>query len=568
MYTILERKELGAFYTPNSLADLLATTLLSLFKIDKERDYTVVDPATGDSSLLSAFARCANKMNIKANYVGIDIEQCAIKNSKKIFSQSVVPYSFVNTDALYPFSIKCPQEGWKELKSKYLPNGINFIVSNPPWGADKGKYRMLSSDFKTAKGQFDIYDLFIETSINNLDENGCYGIIVPDSIYNAEHSPIRKFLFQNTTIRKIIRIGEGFFDNVNIAVTLLFGIKKQTVDYDIECSHFPERIKKLVLAGKMELSSAVQQYTNIVPVRLMLDFKYSFLTDVSSDDVELLLKIQRCSKIGLVTNSQRGIELSKKGNVIKCDRCGKWFPKPKANKIIKCPHCKKQLEGELVAHNIVFDKPEHDAIRFITGDTIYRYYTDAKLYIKKGYDGINYKEEGLYKGAKILVRKTGVGITAGIDYNDCFTNQVVYILKRKMNLDDVITNEVILAILNSRVITYYIIVVHGSCGWKTHAYLSQSDVAELPFPVMDLKNEKIREQLRQITMLVRQGTRSLASCFPNDIDLNIERIVANLFGLTETQYNIIFKTIENVQRMIPFKRLLNITPKEIFENGI
>ena len=56
-----ERKELGAFYTPHSLADLLASTLLSLLNIDEERVYTVVDPATGDSSLLSAFEKFASK---------------------------------------------------------------------------------------------------------------------------------------------------------------------------------------------------------------------------------------------------------------------------------------------------------------------------------------------------------------------------------------------------------------------------------------------------------------------------------------------------------------------------
>lgn len=569
MYTIQERKDLGAFYTPNSLADLLASTLLSLLKVDKGRDYSVVDPATGDSSLLFAFARCAAKLNIKTNYVGIDTELCAINNSKKIFSQSAVQFSFINTDALYPFSASKPQAGWAKLRKKYLPNGIDFIVSNPPWGADKSKYRTLSSDFLMAKGQFDIYDLFIETSINNLNDNGYYGIIVPDSIYNAEHTPIRKFLFQNTTIRKIIRIGEGFFEDVNIAVTLLFGTKKQTSDYSIECSHFPENIKKLVLADKMSLSKAVSQCTNTVPATLMLNFNYSFLTDVSSVDIELLLKFQKCSKVGIVTNSQRGVELSKKGNVLKCLKCGKWFPKPKNKEIIKCPHCKTMVNlDDMCFHEIISEKPEHNAVSFITGETIYRYNTEAKLFIKKGYDGINYKDDKLYEGSKILVRKTGVGITAGIDYGNSFTNQVVYILKRKPNLDVLITNEVILAVLNSRIITYYIIVMHGSNGWKTHAYLSQSDVANLPFPVIDLTKEEVREQLRKVTRLVQQGTLGESGSFPREIDLKIEKIVANLFGLTEAQYNVVFKTIENVQKMIPFKRLLNITPKEIFADGI
>ena len=564
-----ERKELGAYYTPHSLADLLASTLLSLLNIDEERVYTVVDPATGDSSLLSAFEKFARMMNVKANYVGIDVEKCAVDNSMSAFSKKKVQSKFLNTDALYPLDENENSIGWRKLKQKYLPNGIDFIVSNPPWGADKSKYKKLSSDFLTAKGQFDIYDLFIETSINNLNENGCYAIIVPDSIYGLEHTPIRKFLFQNTTIKKIIRIGEGFFENVSIAVTLLFGIKRQALDYNIECFHLPEEIKKQILTHKLELSTAVRQFVNVVPVRLMLDSNFSFLTDVSSVDVELLSKLRLCSKIGEVTDSQRGVELSKKGVVIKCKKCGKWFPEPKMINAIKCPHCKKQLEvDDVVIRKIVSKELRHNAKKFITGDTIFRYNTVAKQFIEMGYNGINYKNEQLYEGSKILVRKTGVGITAGIDYDNCLTNQVVYILKRKVNLDSVITNEVILAVLNSRVITYFIIVSHGSNGWKTHAYLSQSDVAALPFPKIDTSNEEIRSQLKKITEFVKQYSCEKTDDFPQDVDLKIERIIADLFGLTEVQYNVIFDTIKNVQQMIPFKRLLKINSKDTFDNGL
>ena len=82
------------------------------------------------------------------------------------------------------------------LAKKYFPNGIDFIVSNPPWGADKSSYIQLSSDFLTAIGQFDIYDLFIELCVNNLNVDGCFGLIVPDSIYSEEHKPIREFLLK------------------------------------------------------------------------------------------------------------------------------------------------------------------------------------------------------------------------------------------------------------------------------------------------------------------------------------------------------------------------------------
>lgn len=487
MYTKQKRKMLGAFYTSPLLADYLASSLLSLSKLDNKKQYSVVDPATGDSSLLFAFERQAQKSKIQANYVGIDIEEYAVKSSTTRFANSLAKTNFIQTDALYPFSQECPKIGWSRLKEKYLPNGIDFIISNPPWGADKSKYKNLSSDFITAKGQFDIYDLFIETAINNLNVNGYYGIIVPDSIFGAEHSLVRNFLFDNTTIKRIVRIGEGFFENVNIAVTLLLGVKNKKSNYNILCSHLTDDFRKLVLANKLELSIAVEQTQKEIPAKLMMDFWGAFLTDLTPVDVELISILKKCYSIKDFCSSQRGVELSKKGYVLKCTKCGKWFPEPKNKSAVSCPHCKtKQFRNDMLICKIINNKITDHGAKFISGDTIYRYNTNSKLFIEKGYDGINYKPEQLYEGSKILVRKTGVGITAGIDFHSCFTNQVVYILRIASDVNPLITNEVLLAVLNSRVITYYIIKMHGSNGWKSHAYLTQADVASLPFPHIDL----------------------------------------------------------------------------------
>lgn len=192
----------------------------------------------------------------------------------------------------------------------------------------------------------------------------------------------------------------------------------------------------------------------------------------------------------------------------------------------------------------------------------------SKLYIVKDVDGINYKEESLYQGDKILVRKTGVGITAGMDYNNCVTNQVVYVLKRKSFISELISNEVVIAVLNSRVITYHIIKKYGNNGWKTHPYLPQSDVSSLPFPAIDIDNPDIQKCLKKITRLVRDNSKGSNDDFPCDIDLEIEKNIAKLFNLKEEHYVVIMNTIRSVEPMVPFKRLLSFNEKMIFENGI
>lgn len=571
-YSIEKQKSLGAFYTPTVLAEYLAEVTLSLFKFDKKQRHVVLDPATGESALLCAFYYKSERKGILNDYVGIDIEKAAISRSKYIFSAISNNNTFIQCDALYPFESKGTMEGWSKLSKKYFPNGIDFIVCNPPWGIDKNIYAKLSNDFETAKGQYDIYDLFLELCVQILNVNGCFGFIVPDSIYGDEHKPIREFLLKNTTIKQIVRLGEGVFPNINIAVSLIFGIKRACHNrHFISCAHLSNDIKNKVIGNELSLESAIKLSMCKIPSKMMVKNSYSFFTDIKESDSNLTQILNKCRKVGDITDSQRGIEISKKGIVLKCPNCHDWFPEPKvkADGIIKCSHCKyKGKRSDFPAKKIIRRTVSKGYEKIIVGEDVYRFGTNANKYIETGISGINYKDSHLYQGSKILVRKTGVGITAGIDYNDCLTNQVVYIIKRREDIDPIITNEVILAVLNSRITTYFIIKTMGCNGWKTHAYLSQKAVASLPFPNIDTNNMETRTCLIRITNLVKDNLKVNTDNFSNDADARLEYQVAKLFGFKEKDYDIIYKAIKEVQQMIPFKRLLKISVKDIFNNGI
>lgn len=570
-YTFEKKKYLGAYYTPSVLADFLASTILSLVKCDKDKPYTALDPATGDSILLKALSDICSKESIHMSVVGIDVEESAIEQSKKIFNNSPIGHTFICTDALYPFRESTPKKGWTALTHKYLTNGVDLIVSNPPWGANKEKYSCAHRDFATAKGQFDIYDLFIETSLKCLNDNGYYAFIVPDTIYEQEHGTTRELLLKETTIKKIVRLGEGFFNNVNISATLIFGLKSKNRNYDVTCSHLPSEIRKNILNGSIDLKTSIQGAEHRIPVKAMIEAGYDFLTDIEPHELKLIRKLSKSHKLGEFVDSHRGIELSKRGVVLFCDSCGKWFPKPrkKSKDIIQCPYCRRSLVlDSYKSECIITSKKDSECIPLITGEDVYRYNTISKMFIKKGYNGINYKNNSLYNDTKILVRKTGVGITAGIDYQECATNQVVYILKRKNKINSHITNEVILSIINSRITTYYIIKTRGSNGWKTHPYISQAKVLDLPFPNINTGDSHVVEILDEITSLVKQGLQYGDTNIPSNIDAKVEKAVAKLFDFGVEDYKIIYETLNNVQQMIPFKRLLNIKIEDIFNDGL
>lgn len=567
-YNKEKKKALGAFYTPQILSDLLARLLVPLCKVTSESSITALDPATGDSILLESFEKLAQKKTIDVALVGIDIDKTAVKKSRKKFEHNN-KCKFINTDALYPLGNSSPSKGWNTLIRKYIPNGIDLIVSNPPWGADIGHYVTLPRDFKTATGQFDIYDLFIETIIENLRQDGVYGIIVPDSIYCQEHKKVREILLTNTIVKGIIRLGEGFFPDVNFAVSIIYGIKKQCSKYDVLCSHINNSEKKAILSGLSNIYTIIKKKAIKVSAKQMIAEDFSFTIDVSQVDLPIIKKLRTYDLIKSYTSCKRGVELSKKGIVLQCPECTKWFPMPrKKKKVATCPHCKADVVIANATHScIITNKKEKNSVPLIAGDEIARFCVSSNRFIRQELQGINYKSSALYQGPKVLVRKTGVGITAGIDYNNSLTNQVVYIVKPKASVHPLITTEVIAAILCSRLITYIIIKGKGSIGWTSNPYLSQKDVNTLPFPRLDFQNSQTTTALNRITMLVRENLKN-GKGVSNEVDAEIERNIATLYNLGYKEYETIFKTIAQVEQLIPFRRLLNINIEDIFRNGI
>lgn len=568
LYPTDKKKKLGAYYTPQILSDLLARLLVPFCKSMKNDPITVLDPATGDSILLESFEKYATKKKIDTNLIGIDIDEDAIKKSTRKFGFNN-KYKFFNTDALYPLGYSCPLKGWDDLITNHITSDIDLIVSNPPWGADINHHLSLSSDFATAVGQFDIYDLFIETIIDNLRQDGVYGIIIPDSIYCQEHKKIRKILLTNTTIKGIIRLGEGFFPEVNFAVSIIYGVKNFSPKYDILCSHINNFEKKKILSGEVDILTVISNKAIKVSAKQMIAADYSFTIDVSNTDILIINKLKKYDVFKSHISCQRGVELSKRGNILQCIRCGEWFPMPRVNaESTICPHCKTNVTITNANKScIITNRKEDNCVQLITGEDISRFFIVSNRYIRQGVQGINYKSLGLYQGTKVLVRKTGVGITAGIDYNNSLTNQVVYIVKPKSSAHSLITAEVITAILCSRLITYVIIKEKGSIGWTSNPYLSQKDVNMLPFPILDFDNQDTIKSLKRITEIVKEQLKKNNDISDN-ADAEIERIVATLYKLSQTEYETIFSAIGQVEKMIPFKRLLNINIDDIFQDGI
>ena len=567
-YTKEERKQNGIFYTPEFLADYVVQKLKDYYQGDK--NIKLLDPACGDGILLNAFLK-RNSENNRVEIYGIDIDKDAVLNTQIRLQNATSKIHLKNSDGLYPSNELKSQKSWNVFRNmNNAESGFNLIISNPPWGASLEKYnrKKLYEDFVSSKGQFDIFNLFIEVILNNLMEGGLYGIILPDSIFSQEQKLIRKFMLDNSTILSIARLGEKIFPEINRACTVIIG-KKQIPHkhHKVNCFRLSPDYKRMIINNEVELIDIDKQFKHdVLQNRFASNRNFEFDIDLRCDDISTYKKIERNPPLKRLVTSTRGAEISKKGIVCQCPNCKNWMPYPRT-KAPSCTHCGTSFDmNEIHIDNIILSHNGEGNLKLKVGEDLFRYTSFSKAWINTFKRGINYKHISIYNGKKILVRKTGVGITASIDYENSVTNQVVYILKLNDSFESTISLEFILSVLNSRAITYYLLKKYGENEWKSHPYLTQTQLVSLPFPKVDIENKKTANTVEKITNIIaNEVKKSVDKNLSIENDILIEREVARLFNLNKEDYKKIFYTLSSAEQLIPIKRLLNCTVDEIFD---
>jgi len=199
----------------------------------------------------------------------------------------------------------------------------------------------------------------------------------------------------------------------------------------------------------------------------------------------------------------------------------------------------------------------------IVGESIQRYHIGSKLWIDTSKDGIKYKNRPLYVGPKLLIRKTGVGISAAIDYSGSFVNQVVYVFRPRENRPRVMPLEFFLGVLNSRAMYYYLVKNHGETEWRSHPYITQKQILDFPLPEMDpLLSEKV-SIVGRIVRILKPFTMRNREITPQ-ADAAVENLVAKLYGLKRRDYEVIYDTLGNVEELVPVRALKRVTIDTVF----
>ncbi len=566
----------GVVYTPEFLADFVAKKVLSLYFGNFSRNkypatLRVLDPACGNGELLLAISRqysdfiSINGIHSSITLFGTELDASAAeKTTSRLRLARQLDSEIICTNALLPFDAVKAHDGWRNIGQQWgIEDGFDIIIANPPWGADTSNYssKLLNGGYNLSKGQFDTSDLFVELSLSLVKRNGFIAFIIPDSLFSDERVALRGLLL-NTNIKFIGRLGEKIFKGINrgCVVIICEVVDKSNVANNVSCLRLTPATRQAVLRNNFSLNEIDEIHSHDVPQKRFLENpNHRFDIDFKQgSDFEILTT---GSSFRDFLKSTRGVELSKNGKVCQCHSCKQWVPYPRSNRII-CKHCQSEIDPSASENLLIIKKAKGYGNKpIIVGENIQRYSLSGNLWIADQMSGINYKSTSIYKGPKILVRKTGVGISATVDYSNSLTNQVVYIYSL-INAASVLPLEFFLGILNSRLIYYFTVKKYGETEWRSHPYVTQNQILDIPLPCSKTLTSNLT-LVDEIARLVRTEVQ-LGGPISHISDARIEYLVGKLYGLSQDDYKIIYHTLEQIENLLPVRQLKSVTVKDIF----
>ena len=216
--TVVHRKKFAQFFTPETIADLMANWLIGNKKLK-----TVLEPAFG----LGVFSRKLLKKKADINIKGFDIDETIFKQAQSFFS--------ANSNV----SLNLGDYMFNDWLNKY-----DGIICNPPYFKfhDYDNKTILKEIENHLKFKFNgftnLYTLFLLKSIYQLASNGRMAYIIPSEFLNSDYGKlVKEYLIKTNTLRHlfVVDFKENVFDDALTTASILL-LSKDKYDLEINIS--------------------------------------------------------------------------------------------------------------------------------------------------------------------------------------------------------------------------------------------------------------------------------------------------------------------------------------------
>jgi type I restriction-modification system DNA methylase subunit len=247
------RKEQGIYYTPSYIVDYIVKNTVGEYirthTPEEIKKVKILDPACGSGSfLIKAYKELENywKQNsdfaqltldseefyskkveiLKNNIFGVDLDPKAVeiaqlnlllqiseKGEKLPLLQNNIKVgnSLIDDPSITDKAFKWEEEFPEIMKE----GGFDIIIGNPPYSNIKSEdvLKNLSYFKNLSNGVVNSATLFLKKSLDLLKKNGSLGFIIPKSFtYVKSWRPIRKIIYENSQLLKLIDVSKAFKD--------------------------------------------------------------------------------------------------------------------------------------------------------------------------------------------------------------------------------------------------------------------------------------------------------------------------------------------------------------------
>lgn len=202
-------------------------------------------------------------------------------------------------DDIAPFDWNDESKGFGRVFKEN--NGFDCIVGNPPyiriqelqkWAEKEAElYKKL---YKSGEyGNFDIYLLFIEKSFSLLNDNGLFGMILPNKFFMADYGENIRGLIKDN-VCQIVNFGDQqVFENATTYTNLLFLSKQKQKSFKyskvINLSNHQENLNNIIITETSYKDESIE--IGIVENNTLTESPWQFSFGEDKEYFEKLLKI-------------------------------------------------------------------------------------------------------------------------------------------------------------------------------------------------------------------------------------------------------------------------------------
>ena len=277
------RKATGSYYTPNKIVQKIINNL----DFYNSRNKKIIDPGCGSGNFL---LHLPNDLIID-NIYGNDIDNTAIKIARL---NMALKFEISDIDILYKNFTN------KDFLSDNFNEKYDYIIGNPPWGAEFSKEISIKLREKyqaTDNKNIESYDVFIEKSLKILTKNGYLSFVLPEAIMSVKsHETIRNIIMRDNSITYLEFLG-NIFDKVQCP-SIILQLKRTMSPMSCVGMRVVNKNKKFVINAQRTINSDVFNFN-------MDDSEYFIYNKIIDKQNKIYLKNNAIFALGLVTGDNK-----------------------------------------------------------------------------------------------------------------------------------------------------------------------------------------------------------------------------------------------------------------------